>query len=118
MFVCTLIGISYPVDNIKKYYTLLGIYKVNYDEKNWKLLTKYLQSEEYSKIPTLNRVQLISDAADLAFVSNLKYGIFFELLKYLKVEGEYLPWKAALSKTSSITTYLKKTSIYGLYKVS
>lgn len=102
-------------DKLKAY--LLGIYKVNYDEENWNLLIKYLQTDEYFNIPTLNRVQLISDAADLAFIGNLKYDIFFELLKYLKVEGEYLPWKAALAKTSGITTYLKKSSIYGLYKV-
>lgn len=82
------------------------------------MLTKYLQTENYNKIPTLNRVQLLSDAADLAFVGNLNYDIFFDLLKYLKAESEYLPWKAAISKTSGITTYLKKSPIYGLYKVS
>lgn len=95
----------------------IGIYRINYDDKNWKLLIKYLQSTKYSTIPTLNRVQLISDAADLSFVGDLKYDIFFDLLRYLKNEEEYLPWKAALSKTSGITTYLKKSSIYGLYKV-
>nr|XP_023023668.1 aminopeptidase N-like isoform X1 [Leptinotarsa decemlineata] len=95
---------------------MAGIYKINYDDRNWEMITNFLQSEEYRKIPTLNRVQLINDAADLAFVGNLKYDIFFDLLNYLKIEEEYLPWKAALGKTSGITTHLKKSSIYGLYK--
>ncbi|KAG5878428.1 hypothetical protein JTB14_026301 [Gonioctena quinquepunctata] len=95
---------------------MAGIYKVNYDEKNWKMITDFLQSETYHEIPTLNRVQLINDAADLAFVGNLKYDIFFDLLKYLRNEGEYLPWKAALAKISGITIHLKKSSIYGLFK--
>lgn len=100
------------------FYEFLGIYKVNYDEKNWKLLITYLQTNEYSNIPILNRVQLLSDAADLAFNGNLKYDIFFELLEYLTIEEEYLPWKAALSKTSEIGKYLKKSSFYEQYKVS
>nr|CAI5820674.1 unnamed protein product [Callosobruchus analis] len=95
---------------------MAGIYKINYDIKNWKLLTDYLQSENYGKIPVLNRVQLINDAADLAFVGRLDYDIFFDLVKYLKRENGYLPWKAALGKTSSMTNHLKKSSVYGLYK--
>ncbi|CAH1985341.1 unnamed protein product [Acanthoscelides obtectus] len=95
---------------------MAGIYRVNYDAKNWKLLTEYLQSEEYSKIPVLNRVQLINDAADLAFVGRLEYDVFFDLVKYLKMEEGYLPWKAALGKTGSLTTHLKKSSVYGIYK--
>lgn len=96
----------------------LGIYKINYDEENWKLIVKTLQSNDYTKIPTLNRVQLISDSADLAFIGNLKYDIFFDLVNYLKADDEYLPWKAALGKTSGLTTHLKKSKIYDLYKVS
>lgn len=95
---------------------MAGIYKVNYDEKNWQLITSFLKGPDFKKIPTLNRVQLLSDAADLAFVGNLKYDIFFELLKYLKQETELMPWKAALEKTNVITNHLKKSSTYGKYK--
>ncbi|XP_060526595.1 aminopeptidase N-like [Cylas formicarius] len=95
---------------------MAGIYKVNYDDKNWRLIGETLQSAEYKKIPTLNRVQLLSDAADLAFVGHLKYEIFFGLLKYLHVEYEYLPWKTALGKTGTLTNYLKKKPSYGVYK--
>ncbi|CAG9861266.1 unnamed protein product [Phyllotreta striolata] len=95
---------------------MAGIYKVNYDERNWKLITEFLQGPDFKKIPTLNRVQLLSDAADLAFVGNLKYEVFFEMLKYLKQETEYMPWKAALEKTNVITNHLKKSSTYGQYK--
>ncbi|XP_057659447.1 aminopeptidase N-like [Diorhabda carinulata] len=93
-----------------------GIYKVNYDEKNWEMITKYLQGPDFRKIPTLNRVQIISDAADLAYIGTIKYEVFFNLLKYLNQEDEYMPWKAAIEKTDVITKQLKKSAIYGKYK--
>ncbi|KAJ8968398.1 hypothetical protein NQ317_007791 [Molorchus minor] len=95
---------------------MAGIYKINYDDDNWKMITKTLQSGDYHMIPTLNRVQLLSDAADLAFVGTLKYDVFFDMMEYLKSESEYLPWKTALGKTSGLTMHLKKSSIYGVYK--
>ncbi|KAJ8921412.1 hypothetical protein NQ315_003030 [Exocentrus adspersus] len=95
---------------------MAGIYKVNYDEDNWKLIIKTLQSDEYDTIPVLNRVQLICDSADLAFIGTLQYDIFFDLVNYLNADLEYLPWKSALGKTAGLTTHLKKSNIYGLFK--
>ncbi|XP_050507042.1 aminopeptidase N-like [Diabrotica virgifera virgifera] len=95
---------------------MAGIYKVNYDERNWNMITKFLQGPDFQTIPTLNRVQIISDAADLAYIGSLKYEIFFEMLKYLKQETEYMPWKAAIDKTDVITKHLKKSASYGKYK--
>lgn len=93
-----------------------GIYKVNYDKTNWKLISEALKAD-HEVIPTLNRVQLISDSADLAFVGDdLSYDVFFDLVKYLDKEQEYLPWKAALGKFSSLTTQLKKSVNYGNFK--
>lgn len=96
---------------------IAGIYKINYDEHNWNLLSKTLNSEQYKKIPTLNRVQLIDDASDLAFTGALQYKVLFDLVKYLKYEDQYLPWKAALSNINSLNRQLKRTSFYGNFKV-
>lgn len=93
-----------------------GIYKVNYDQKNWELIITFLQGPDFRKIPTLNRVQIISDAADLAYIGTIKYDIFFNVLKYLSQETEYMPWKAAIDKIDVINQQLKTSAMYGQFK--
>lgn len=93
-----------------------GIYKVNYDDKNWHLITEALNSDDLEKIPVLNRVQLLTDAADLGFIGSLKYEVFFDILSYLKHESEYLPWKFALGKIDSINNHLRVNPTYGIFK--
>lgn len=95
-----------------------ALYKVNYDKKNWELLTETLKSDNFNKIPVLNRVQLIDDAADLAWVGELKYDTFFKLLDYVERENEYLPWRTALSNIGSLDRILRRTSMYGKFKVN
>ncbi|CAD6234138.1 GSCOCG00007590001-RA-CDS, partial [Cotesia congregata] len=69
-----------------------GYYRVNYDERNWKLITNYLKSENYKKIHVLNRAQLIDDAFVFAEFGYLNFNVAFDLARYLKVETEYVPW--------------------------
>lgn len=94
------------------------MYRVNYDDKNWQLIIDYLQSESHKNIPSINRVQLIDDSSDLAWVGYLKYDVFFNLLKYLKYEEEYLPWKAALANIGELRKLLRTSPGYGNFKVS
>jgi aminopeptidase N len=94
-----------------------GLYKINYDDHNWKLLSQTLNSPKHVNIPTLNKVQLLDDAFDLSWTGNLKYDVLFELLKYLKYEEDYLPWKAALTNVNTLNRQLRKSSIYGDFKV-
>lgn len=93
------------------------MYKINYDEKNWNLLTATLNSDSYSSIPTFNRIQLIQDSSDLAWRGDLNYTIHFNILKYLQREQEYLPWATALQSAEALNKMLKKTSAYGMFKV-
>ncbi|CAD6234140.1 GSCOCG00007592001-RA-CDS, partial [Cotesia congregata] len=69
-----------------------GYYRVNYDEKNWKLITDYLKSGNYQKIHVLNRAQLIDDAFVFAEFGYLNFNVAFDLARYLKIETEYVPW--------------------------
>ncbi|XP_044577394.1 aminopeptidase N-like [Cotesia glomerata] len=73
-----------------------GTYRVTYDEKNWKMIVKYLNSDNYSKIHIFNRIQLINDAFTIADWGFLDYSIPFELAKYLSRETEFAPWTAFL----------------------
>ncbi|CAD6234139.1 GSCOCG00007591001-RA-CDS, partial [Cotesia congregata] len=69
-----------------------GYYRVNYDERNWKLITNYLKSENYKKIHVLNRAQLIDDAFVFAEFGYLNFNVAFDLARYLRIETEYVPW--------------------------
>lgn len=95
---------------------IAGLYRVNYDEKNWKLLSDYLQSDKFKHIPVVNRIQLLEDSSALAWTADLSYDVFFGILDYLHKEDGYLPWKAALSSLSDLQKQLKRTSDYGLFK--
>jgi len=95
---------------------IAGLYKIRYDEHNWNLLIKQLSGPEFEKISTLNRAALINDALDLAWNGDQDYSIALKLIKYLKQEKEYLPWRAALSTLSDIARMLRRTSQYGSFK--
>ncbi|XP_057321415.1 aminopeptidase N-like [Microplitis mediator] len=73
-----------------------GTYRVNYDEKNWKLIINYLKTNDYSKIHRFNRIQLINDAFTIADWGFLDYSIPLELAEYLTHETEFGPWAAFL----------------------
>lgn len=75
-------------------------------------------ADEFQKIHTLNRVQLIDDSFSFSQIGELDYGITFQLLKYLKHEKEYTPWLAALSGLGPINKLLKRTPNQGIFQVS
>ncbi|KAK9730524.1 ERAP1-like C-terminal domain [Popillia japonica] len=93
-----------------------GLYRVNYDEDNWNLLINYLKGPDFEKIPVLNRVFLIDNAASLARVDEIPYNLYFKLQEYLKQEEKYLPWKAALRNIDFIHQLLKRTPMHENYQ--
>lgn len=96
-----------------------GLYRVNYDEKNWKLLQNVLNDpQQYSRIDTMNRVQLLIDTLGLAWIGKIDYQLAFGLVNYLQHETEYLPWKSALSTMYDINRMLMRTPTFGYFKVS
>ncbi|XP_014472136.1 PREDICTED: aminopeptidase N-like [Dinoponera quadriceps] len=72
----------------------MGYYLVNYDATNWKKISDYLQSDDYTKIHVLNRAQLINDAYHLLRANQLNLTTFLDIAAYLKKETEYIPWCA------------------------
>ncbi|XP_069952144.1 aminopeptidase N isoform X2 [Cherax quadricarinatus] len=92
-----------------------GFYKVNYDDDNWNLLIKQLNSD-HKVIHVINRAQIIDDAMDLAQAGQLSYKTALDVIAYLGNEEEYIPWESALSNL----VYLKKMFIrskhYGALK--
>ena len=81
---------------------LSALYRIQYDEHNYRLIIATLNSVDYDKIHILNRVQFIADVLDFAYVGRISYAIALETLNYLKRETEYLPWKSVMNHLSLI----------------
>ncbi|VVC87168.1 unnamed protein product [Leptidea sinapis] len=77
-------------------YDMIAPYRVNYDERNWKLLTAGLRRDS-GTVPVLARVQLL-------------------LATYLQNESEYLPLSTGLGALSKIGHVLKRSPHYGAYQ--
>uniref|UniRef100_A0A1I8PMJ2 Aminopeptidase n=1 Tax=Stomoxys calcitrans TaxID=35570 RepID=A0A1I8PMJ2_STOCA len=71
-----------------------GFYRINYDERNWKLIIDGLLKRPY-KIHSHNRAQLMDDAYHLWQTNRLCASILLELLTYLKNEDHYAAWSVA-----------------------
>ncbi|XP_029178487.1 aminopeptidase N-like, partial [Nylanderia fulva] len=91
-----------------------GFYRVNYDGENWKLIARYLNSEQYTNIHVLNRAQIIDDSFHLMIQGKLNFSTFWELSSYLWQENDYVAWYPmfkALEYMSNIIPFLNS----GLY---
>ncbi|XP_034476123.1 aminopeptidase N [Drosophila innubila] len=73
------------------------IYRVNYDDRNWRLIINTLNSaENFGGVHELNRAQLMDDLMALAWKEMQSYELAFSLLEYLPLERHYIPWKRIL----------------------
>lgn len=97
---------------------LSTLYKVNYDERNWKLLIETLTNGDFDRIHVINRAQLIDDALYLAWTGEQDYEIAMRLIEYLKREREYLPWKSAFENLKRMKSIIRQTPNYEFFKVS
>nr|XP_033335064.1 aminopeptidase N [Megalopta genalis] len=71
----------------------IGMFPVNYDICNWRLLSEYLQSDKRETIPVLTRAKLIHDAWNLAYAGELCFGIALNMTLSLKEERSHVVWE-------------------------
>lgn len=81
------------------------------------MIVKYLKSNNFTRIPVLNRAQLINDAFYFAITGELEGRIFLDLISYLKKEMDYIAWYPVFRIMSYTSDYIK-FSENGLLKVS
>ncbi|XP_021919200.1 aminopeptidase N-like isoform X2 [Zootermopsis nevadensis] len=93
-----------------------GMYRVNYDLKNWQLISDFMRSDRYEDVPVLNRALLLDDALNLAGIGMLPYHVALEVTSYLRRESHYLPWKAALGNLGYIGRMFRLTDALASYK--
>nr|AWI48529.1 alanine aminopeptidase N1 [Anopheles stephensi] len=89
----------------------VGYYRVNYDDRNWELITNAL-IDNFAAVHRLNRAQLIDDAYWLARSGRLDLRVALRLMTYLRGEREYAPWAAANTALSYFNSRLRGTENY------
>ncbi|XP_067138459.1 LOW QUALITY PROTEIN: glutamyl aminopeptidase-like [Centruroides vittatus] len=86
-----------------------GLYRVNYDEPTWKTLTSLLENN-HQVFSAVDRAGLIDDIFMLSRAGILHASYIFDVVKYLKNEKEYAPWKIALSHFHDLLMLLEDDS--------
>jgi len=83
-----------------------GYYRVNYDSENWHKIIYYLNSKsgEYKNINVINRAKIIDDAFHLTMAHQLNVSIFWELIKYLSQETNYVAWYPMIKALEYMST--------------
>lgn len=95
----------------------LGYYRVNYDETNWKLISKQLQ-QDHEVLSVLNRAQLLDDSLNIARTGALAYSVVFELAEYLRMERDFTPWSSALKAFNYLDRMLYQTASRDSFRVT
>ncbi|XP_072888855.1 aminopeptidase N-like isoform X2 [Hemitrygon akajei] len=91
---------------------VVGYYRVNYDDRNWKNLIQQLQTN-HEVIPVLNRAQIIDDSFNLARAEYRNTTSALETTRYLTKEREYIPWEAALNNLAYLRVMLDRSDVFG-----
>ncbi|KAL0882641.1 hypothetical protein ABMA27_001076 [Loxostege sticticalis] len=71
-----------------------GLYRVNYDENNWRMLARALK-ENVTSIHQLNRAQIVDDVFAFMRSERMPFKLGFEVIDFLKDDGNYYSWYPA-----------------------
>lgn len=93
---------------------VVGLFRVNYDESNWKLLIKELMNNISDIIHVENKAQLIDDSFNLALHGELDFDIALDVLNYIKNEVDFIPWTTAKNALLFLENMLRGRPNYNL----
>lgn len=91
-------------------------YRVLYDDENYRLLSKQLNSESFGVLHVANRAQLIDDLYEFLKVGNVKVDIFMDLMSYLKRETDYAPWESASRSFNELSKIFDASQIHDTFR--
>lgn len=89
-----------------------------YDEYNVRLLIGVLDSDEYEKIPPMNRFQLLTDYSEFAFSGKVPADLMMDLMSYLPRERHSAPWAAVLRFAYRVDDLMRNSSTGKYLQVS
>ncbi|XP_017045852.1 aminopeptidase N [Drosophila ficusphila] len=90
--------------------------RINYDERNWQLISEALAGENPNSIDRFTRAQLIGDMLSLANAGVVTYDLALDFLRHLHREDEYIVWKAVARHLEWLYHTLNNTPIFSVYK--
>jgi hypothetical protein len=91
---------------------------VHYDEENWKLLAKALETN-HEAFPAETRASLVDDVLELAAVGLTRYATAFDFIKYMQMkERHYAPWGVLMRHLLKLNGLLYETSGFGDFQVT
>ncbi|KAJ8889515.1 hypothetical protein PR048_009014 [Dryococelus australis] len=96
---------------------LSGLYRVQYDTRNWILISEAMNSARFQRISLLNRAQLLNDMMAFAWTGDVGYDVSLDLVRYLRQETSYMPWRTALGAFSKLHSILRRTPDYHHFRV-
>ncbi|XP_022081852.1 aminopeptidase Ey-like isoform X2 [Acanthaster planci] len=92
-----------------------GMYRVNYDDKNWQLIKMQLKTH-HLMIPSASRAALISDVFSLARAGEVSHPTALDMTSYLKGERDYVPWYAVDHAVAFIKRNIRRRGAYNNFK--
>lgn len=90
----------------------IGMFPVNYDSCNWKMLSHYLQGPDREKIPPLTRAKLLHDAWNLAYAGELCFGIAMNVTLFLKEERSHVVWEPVFTMIHHVGRRIEGLDVY------
>ncbi|XP_008409971.1 alanyl (membrane) aminopeptidase-like b isoform X1 [Poecilia reticulata] len=89
-----------------------GYYRVNYNPENWDRLLWQLETNP-SRIPLMNRAQLVDDAFNLARAKQVDVTLALKSTRFLHRETAYLPWESAIRNLEYFILMFDRSEVYG-----
>ncbi|CAK1546278.1 unnamed protein product [Leptosia nina] len=83
-----------------------GLYRVNYDQENWKLLASQLRSNK-DVIHKMSRSQIVNDVLFFVRAGQITIPTAFDVLDFLATETDYYVWNGALTQLEWIRRRLQ-----------
>ncbi|KAK5867984.1 hypothetical protein PBY51_012433 [Eleginops maclovinus] len=89
-----------------------GYYRVNYNPENWERLLTQLQTDP-SRIPLMNRGQLVDDAFNLARAKVVDVNLALNLTRFIRDETELVPWESTIRNLEYFVRMFDRSEVYG-----
>ncbi|XP_076397780.1 aminopeptidase N isoform X2 [Megachile rotundata] len=90
----------------------IGMFPVNYDSCNWKMLSQYLQGPDREKIPVLTRAKLLHDSWNLAYSGELCFSIALNMTLFLNEERSHVVWEPVFMMIDHVGRRIEGSDVY------